>query len=264
MGFVRTAPARLLGDVAENLRFFTRLPLGRATCAPDFRRIGWAAPLAGAGVGAIGALGLVGARALGFPSLLSATLAVILQIIATGALHEDGLADVADGFGGGRDRAAKLEILRDSRIGTYGALALGLSILVRVEAVAALSRPSTGFAAAGLVLAGAAARGAALGPLAWLPAARSDGLGAGAAALGVRTLGPVTATLSVLAATLGLLSLEVVRALFACAVAAGVTRVFVEIARRQIGGQTGDVCGASAALGEIATLLSLLIGGRDA
>jgi cobalamin synthase len=196
MGFVRTAPARLLGDVAENLRFFTRLPLGRATCAPDFRRIGWAAPLAGAGVGAIGALGLVGARALGFPSLLSATLAVILQIIATGALHEDGLADVADGFGGGRDRAAKLEILRDSRIGTYGALALGLSILVRVEAVAALSRPSTGFAAAGLVLAGAAARGAALGPLAWLPAARSDGLGAGAAALGVRTLGPVTATLS--------------------------------------------------------------------
>ncbi len=266
MGFVKETAisARRLRDVAENLRFFTRLPLGGAASAPDFRRIGWAAPLAGAFIGALGALGLIAARALGFPTLLSATLAVIVQVFATGALHEDGLADVADGFGGGRDRAAKLAILRDSRIGTYGALALGLSILLRVEAIVAMARPSVGFAAAGLVLAGAVARSAALGPLAWLPAARSDGLGAGAAALGVRTLGPVAATLSVLAATLGLISLEVVRALFACAVAAGVMRVFVEIARRQIGGQTGDVCGASAALGEIATLLSLLIGGRDA
>jgi adenosylcobinamide-GDP ribazoletransferase len=263
MGLVTGTPARLIGDVAENLRFFTRLPLGAAAGAPDFGRIGWAAPLAGAVVGALGAVAFVAARSLGFPPLLSATLAVAAEILLTGALHEDGLADVADGFGGGRDRDGKLAILRDSRIGTYGALALGLSTLMRIEAVAAMARPSTLFAAAALTLAGATARAAALAPLAWLPPARSDGVGAGAAALGARTMGPVAATVAVLAVALGLLSLEVVRALFACAVAAGVTGAFVALARRQIGGQTGDVCGAAAALAEVATLLSLLIGGRN-
>jgi len=254
----------LVADVADNLRFFTRLPLGGRGLAPDFRRIGWAAPLAGALIGVIGAAVLVIARAIGFPSLLSATLAVLAEIAATGALHEDGLADVADGFGGGRDRETKLVILRDSRIGTYGALALVLALLLRVEAVAALSRPSVLQAAAALLLAGATARAAALAPLAWLPAARADGAGASVGALGAKILRPVAATLAVLAAALGLFSLEIVRAFFACAIALGVTRLFIGLARRHIGGQTGDVCGAAAALAEIATLLALLIGGRDA
>jgi adenosylcobinamide-GDP ribazoletransferase len=261
---LNAAPARLVGDVAENLRFFTRLPLGGGACAPDFRRIGWAAPLAGAVVGALGAVALAVARALGFPPLLSATLAVAVEILAAGALHEDGLADVADSFGGGRDREAKLAILRDSRIGAYGALALILSALLRVEAVAVMARFSPPFAASALILAGAAARGAALAPLAWLPPAGREGLGAEAAALGVAALRPAAATTVALAVVLGFVSLEIVRALFACVVVAGVARLFVELARRQIGGQTGDVCGASAALSEIATLLSLLIGGRDA
>jgi adenosylcobinamide-GDP ribazoletransferase len=257
-------PARLVADVADNLRFFTRLPLGGAGAAPDFRRIGWAAPLAGALVGALGAGALVAARALGFPNFLAATLAITAEICATGALHEDGLADVADGFGGGRDRDAKLAILRDSRIGTYGALALALSLLLRVEAVGALMRASTVFAAAALVLAGAAARAGALAPLMWLAPARRDGAGASVGALGVAAMRPVALTLAGLAAALGLATLEVVRALFACAIALGAVRLFVALARRQIGGQTGDVCGAAAALAEVAALLALLIGGRDA
>jgi len=259
------ARGRLIADVADNLRFFTRLPLGRSGAPPDFRRIGWAAPLAGALVGALGALSLIGARALGFPTLLSATLAVMVQILATGALHEDGLADVADGFGGGRDRINKLAIMRDSRIGSYGALALGLSLLLRIEAIGAMARPSIAFAATGLVLAGAVARAAALTPLAWLAPARADGAGASVGApLGARAMLPSAATLTVIAVALGLLTLEVVRALFACAIAAGVARLFLALARRHIGGQTGDVCGATAALAEIAALLALLIGGRDA
>ena len=251
------------GDIAENLRFFTRLPLGPASRAPDFRRIGWAAPLAGAAVGALGALAFLLARKLGFPLLLSGTLAVAAEIALTGALHEDGLADLADGLGG-RDRDARLAILRDSRIGTYGALALGICVLLRVEAVAALARPSDAFAAAALALAGAMARAAALAPLAWLPPARSDGAGAAAAALGGRTMPPVAATAAALAVVLGLAWLGVARALFACVAAAAVTRALVALARRELGGQTGDVCGAAAALAETATLLSLLIGGRDA
>jgi adenosylcobinamide-GDP ribazoletransferase len=262
VGFVTAS--RLAADVVENLRFFTRLPLGGATQAPDFRRIGWAAPLAGALVGGIGAATLVAGRGLGFPSLISATLAVAAQVAVTGALHEDGLADVADGFGGGRDREAKLAILRDSRIGTYGAAALLLLLLLRVETIGALSRISLGFAAMGLVLSAAAARVAALSPLAWLPPARRDGVGAGAAALGVRLLRPAAASLTVLAAALGWLSLEIVRALFACLAAAAAARLLVAIARRHIGGQTGDVCGAAAAIGEVTALLALLIGGGDA
>jgi adenosylcobinamide-GDP ribazoletransferase len=268
---------RVLGDIADNLRFFTRLPLKGGGAAPDFRRIAWATPLAGAVIGAFGAAALVVARELGLPSSLAATLAIAVQVLATGALHEDGLADVADGFGGGRDREAKLAILRDSRIGTYGALALVLSALLRVQAVSNMTHPATAFAAAGLVLSGAVARAAALAPLAWLAPARRDGAGASvsvavrgeaagksAGALGARVMLPAAATLTVLAAALGMLTLEIVRALFACAIAAGVTRLFIALARRQIGGQTGDVCGASAALAEIVTLLALLIGGRDA
>ncbi len=254
---------RLIGDVAENLAFFTRLPMRARFQAPDFRRIGWAAPFAGAAVGALGALALLGARALGLSGWLAAVLAVAVETLATGALHEDGLADVADGFGGGRDREQKLAILRDSRIGTYGAVALILSLMLRTGALTAMIRHSSAFAAAALVLAGGAARVGALAPLAWLAPARADGLGAGAGALGARAMGPPALALAALAAGLGWLTLEPVRALFACALAAGAARLFVGLARRQIGGQTGDVCGACAAMTEIVVLLALLIGGGE-
>ncbi len=256
--------ARAFGDFAANLRFFTRLPLTGADHAPDFGRIGWAAPLVGALVGGLGALVFGGARALSLPSRLAAGLAVAIQVAATGALHEDGLADVADGFGGGRDRAAKLAILRDSRIGTYGAAALILLFVVRIDAIAALSRPNAGFAAAALVLAGAASRAGALAPLALLDPARTEGAGAGAGGLRARALLPVAATLAIVAMATGLAALDVVRALFACVCAAGAVAGVVALARRQIGGQTGDVCGAAAAFAETTTLIALLIGGRDA
>jgi len=265
VGLVSDAARRLGGDVGENLRFFTRLPLWPGLpMAPDFRRIGWAAPLAGACVGALGALVLIAARAANLPSLVSATLAVVVQVVATGALHEDGLADCADGFGGGRDREAKLAILRDSRIGTYGAAALALSLLLRVAAIASLARPSAAYGGAALLLAGAIARGAALAPLVWLPPARRDGAGASASTYAPTSLRPAAATAAALALALGLGWLGVVRALFAFVVAAAAARLFSAQARRQIGGQTGDVCGASAALAEVVTLLALLIGGRDA
>jgi adenosylcobinamide-GDP ribazoletransferase len=256
-----TALPRIGAAIAENLRFFTRLPLGAAVRAPDFAEIGWAAPLAGACIGALAAVVLVVARNVGLPGLVSATLAICVQVALTGALHEDGLADVADGFGGGRDREAKLAIMRDSRLGTYGAAVL---MLLRVEAVAALLRPSPAFAAAGLVLSAAAARAAALGPLSLLAPARADGAGARAGALPASALRGAALTLTALAVLLGAWRLEIVRALFACVLAAGATGFVVRLARRQIGGQTGDVCGAAAALAEGVTLLALLIGGRDA
>jgi len=258
---------RVYGDVGVNLGFFTRLPLPlSAYGAPNWRDVAWAAPLAGALVGAIGAAVLVVGQWLALPSLMSATFAVGALALTTGALHEDGLADVADGFGGGATRERKLEIMRDSRIGAFGAVALVLSLLLRVEAVAAMLRPggNLGFAAAGLILASAAARAGALAPLALLPPARLDG--AGATAGGLRNSDMMGAALSVviIAFLTGLWSLEVVRALFACALTAAAAWGACAMARRQIGGQTGDVAGASAQICEIVALCALLIGGRAA
>src|SRR5258708_712214 len=113
---------RLATDLAVSLMFCTRLPLARAMSVGggDIARASWAMPVAGAVVGALGALAYWMALHLGLPPLVAAALALAAGMLATGCLHEDGLADMADSFGGdGRER--KLEIMRDSRLGTYGA-----------------------------------------------------------------------------------------------------------------------------------------------
>ncbi|RIK85995.1 MAG: adenosylcobinamide-GDP ribazoletransferase, partial [Hyphomicrobiales bacterium] len=124
--------------------------------ARAFAETQWAAPVAGAlvglGVGAVAWLAL----ALGLPASLAAAFALAAGIAVTGALHEDGLADTADGFGGGRDRDGKLAIMRDSRIGSYGVLALGLSLIARWAALAALAAASPAAALAAAVAAHAA------------------------------------------------------------------------------------------------------------
>ena len=227
-GRCRTAATRSC-DVAENLRFFTRLPLGPAAGAPISVASAGRRRSPGALIGALGACAFLAARALRalrrrsprrWPSPPKSSL--------TGALHEDGLADVADGFGGGRDRDAKLAILRDSRIGTYGALALGAQRAAahrggRGADASVRPRRRGGADARG----GGRARRRALAPLAWLPPARSDGAGAVAAAFGRGADPPGggddgDARRGSRAARLG-----VVRALFACVVAAAVARLFV-------------------------------------
>src|ERR1700704_6383440 len=95
-------------------------------------------PVVGALIGAVVGLICLALRAIGVPDLAAAALALGASAILTGALHEDGLADVADGYGGGRDRDAKLEIMRDSRLGTYGALILMVSFVTKLSALAVL------------------------------------------------------------------------------------------------------------------------------
>ena len=254
----RFAP-RLKNDVAANLAFFTRLPM-TVTTAPDFARIAWAAPLAGAIVGAIGAVALFIGSELGLPDFVDAAMAVAVSVAATGAMHEDGLADLADGFGGGATREAKLAIMRDSRLGTYGAVAVGLSLLLRVGAIAAALPQGLGFAVAAMLASAALARAAAFAPLAQSAPARADGAGA-SAARGVNKSHYFQAfgVASILALALGLAALGVWRALFACLVAAGAAQAVVALAQRHIGGQTGDVAGAAAQAAEIAALVALLI-----
>ena len=253
-------------DLAACLRFFSRLPLPRLSveasphAPPDLSRLARMVPIAGAILGAIGALALSLADGLGLPPFLCAGLAVAALVILSGALHEDGLADVVDGFGGGATRERKLEIMRDSRIGAYGAAALALSLLLRVAALSGLLEHGLGAAAAGLVLAGAASRAFALLPLALLPPARAEGLGAGAGRLGIGGALAAGVTALIVACALGLSVLGLGRAILSLALALAAALAMIALARRQIGGQTGDVAGAAQQLAEIACLCGLLIG----
>src|SRR5437868_1519353 len=134
-------PETLVADLKAALMFFTRLPIpnGAAMEEGALARATWAAPVAGVVVGLIGALVYWIAWKLNVPPLPSAVLALAATVAVTGALHEDGLADVADGFGGGKTIERKLEIMRDSRIGTYGVCALILSFMLRAGALSAIA-----------------------------------------------------------------------------------------------------------------------------
>ncbi len=183
--------------------------------ALDMDRIAWAAPIAGVFVGLIGALVLGATSLLGLPPLLSAGLATTALVAATGALHEDGLADVADGFGGGMTRERKLEIMRDSRVGAYGAIAIALALILRVGALTAALDGGFWRAGLSLMLAAALSRASALTPLALLPPARADGAGAAAGRLDSNALAAAWGSAVVIAVALGLVALGIAHALFA-------------------------------------------------
>jgi adenosylcobinamide-GDP ribazoletransferase len=241
-----------LDDLRNAVSFLTRLPMPHPDGArPDsFARAQRMFPLVGAFIGA--AIGLVCLllRVVGVPDLAAAALALGGGALLTGALHEDGLADVADGFGGGRDVVAKLDIMRDSRLGTYGALALLVGFVAKVAAVAAIPDSAV---VQSLIAAHAVGRGV----LSWmsisLPYARKDGLAANAG----RADGAVAVVAAVIALAIALLSLRFSDALLA-AIAAGVSACVVALlARRQIGGQTGDVLGCAEQVAETAILVLL-------
>ncbi len=223
-------------------------------------RIAWAAPVAGAAVGFIGALILALTAWLGLPPLLCASLSTAALVAVTGALHEDGLADVADGFGGGATRERKLEIMRDSRIGAYGAVALALALILRVGALAASLEGPFGRAALSLILVAAMSRAGALVPLALLPPARADGAGAAAGRLEGSALAAAWGSTLVIALGAGLVALGLVHALVAAVLSAAAALGVVALARRAIGGQTGDVAGAAQQCAEVAAWCGLLIG----
>lgn len=243
------SPRQALDDVALSLVFFTRLPLP----VFDFRDRSladaiWAAPVAGLAVAVVGAVVYAIGIKLGLAAGPAAALVLAATLLATGCLHEDGLSDVADGFGGGKTRDKKLEIMRDSRIGAYGASALGLSLLIRWSALSQLANPTSVLFA--LIAAHAASRGL-LGAFMHLsPPARSDGLSAGA--------GTVSAQTAVLGAVLGaaaLLALGLGGAFTALILLALVFSALRALCLNQIGGQTGDTIGALQQLGEIIVLL---------
>ncbi|MBT8409223.1 MAG: adenosylcobinamide-GDP ribazoletransferase [Alphaproteobacteria bacterium] len=231
----------------------TRLPAGRIEGAPiAMGQTAWAWPLVGLLVGAIGGAVYWLASAIGLPPLLAASIAVGAMILATGGLHEDGLADVADGFGGGASPERRLEIMRDSRIGTYGVLALGLSLVIRIVAISEVGALAGG-ATVALIAIAMSSRAVMPGMLCALAPARPDGLGHGAAQVPV-----VTAVLSALFGVLGLALLGAGPALATLFAMVAGTLIVAWLARRLIGGQTGDVAGAAQQVAEAFGWLALV------
>ncbi len=239
-------------DVKVAAVLYTRLPLAHvdAVTGEAVARAQWAAPVIGAAVGLAGAAGFALAGRLALPAAACALVALMVTVLATGALHEDGLADTADGLGGGRDRAEKLAIMRDSRIGGYGTLALMFSLGLRVAALAALAQP--GAVAGALIGAGAVSRGALPAVMARLDAARAEGL---AAAAGRPPAGIAWAAAGI-AGAIAVLALGP-RAGVVVLLAGGVGAAAVMLlARRQLGGHTGDVLGAVQQAAEVCALLA--------
>jgi adenosylcobinamide-GDP ribazoletransferase len=253
-----TIPDGWLADCAADLKasiaFLTRLPISRATAASgaDVSRAAWAFPLAGVLVGLIAAVIYAIAHKLGLPAWIAAVLAVVAALATTGCLHEDGLADTADGFGGGETRERKLEIMRDSRIGTYGVCALTLSILLRVVALASLANPFAALWA--LIAAHGAARATLPVFMALVPPARSDGLAYAAG----RPSGERVITASVLGIVILAIGLGPAHGIAALIILLVVIALMAWLSVAQIDGQTGDVLGAVEQVSEIVILLVAL------
>ena len=216
-------------------------------------------PLVGAGVGAMGGLVYAGAVTINLTPLLAALLAMAIMTWLTGGLHEDGLADMADGFGVTGPRARKLAVMRDSCLGTFGVLALVFGIAIRAAAVAAVGADGVVAAATALVLAETMGRAAMPLAMRLAPPARSDGLGA---ALPAADDGDVFAA-AVIAGAMAIVLALILRppgpALGAALAMGGAVGVVMVSARRHIGGQTGDVLGAAGHIAGTAVLVSLAI-----
>ena len=223
----------------------TRVPVRVGFREGALRRAARYFPLVGIGVGLVG-WGVFALAARGLPGGVASLLSLGATALLTGGLHEDGLADAADGLLGGRTRADALRIMRDSRVGSFGVLALGVVLGVKVVAVAALG--------GGMALvAGHAAGRFWAGVLPGvLPYARAEGMAGGVAGPGARE---VAVAAVVAAAPLLLLG---GRGAVALVLSAGVAGGVGWWARRRLGGYTGDVLGAVEVLTEVAVLLAVL------
>jgi len=235
--------------VLTAVQFLTRLPVpewvghGPGQLDRAMRYL----PLVGIGVGLVGALVLALGDA-GLPRPAAAILSVAATLLLTGALHEDGLADTLDGLFGGNTRDDALRIMRDSRLGTYGAAGLTLALGLKVAAVSAL--PEAG---AALVAGHAGSRFMVVGIIAGLPYARSDGKAEPIA-------GGVGLTELLVAGLCGIMPMLLlgVRAIPALVLAAGVAWGTARWFRRRLGGYTGDGLGAVQQMTELAILLVAL------
>ena len=242
-------------DLRVAIALLTRLPLPH----PDFNALGdrpaahaaWAYPLVGLIIGGLGIAVIWGALALGLPPAAAALIALLITVFCTGAMHEDGLADCADGFWGGWTVERRLEIMKDSQIGTYGVIALIFALCMRWVLITALAHEESYVMA--LLCAAVMSRAAMVCIMYSLPHARQSGLS--------RQTG--RPPLAVAGGAMGFWGIALlfcapspvwISVLLTVASLAGV----IWIAQAKIKGQTGDVLGATQQVTELLFLASFV------
>jgi adenosylcobinamide-GDP ribazoletransferase len=244
------APSEI-GVAVDELRsaaiFLTRIPprlIGATPMAvPDFRQAARVFPVIGALVGLAGGIVLVVASILNLPGFICATLAVVATVVVTGGLHEDGLADAADSLGGATTEK-KLAIMDDSRVGTYGSLALIFAALLRVGALAAIVTAGPIRAMLVLVAAEAVSRGAMVRMWHDLPAARTGGLANDVGVPEQNAMLMAIALAAVIAVVFAFPAVGLWPTILAGALAIVGTYCAIRITARTLGGRTGDTLGA--------------------
>ncbi len=241
----KVSVAVICAHILGGLRLLSRLPLPQSEDNPG-PAAAWAWPVTGVVVGSL----VAGVAALCLPLGAQAAAAIALgaQAMITGAMHEDGLADSADGLWGGWDRARRLDIMKDSHIGTYGVMALLVVALIRWSALTTLISGGHW----GAIVAVAVFSRAPMAVLMWaMENARGTGL--------AQSVGRVPGRAAAGAAALGGVALLMlgVPGLAAGVAGIGVVCVLALVARAKIGGQTGDILGASQQLAEAAALCVL-------
>ncbi|WP_224824426.1 adenosylcobinamide-GDP ribazoletransferase [Cognatishimia sp. MH4019] len=240
-----------LTDIPAALGLLTRLPIpvDADNAIARGAKAAWAYPL----VGLVLAL-LVGLPAWALSDVVTpavlAALVLVALIVVTGALHEDGLADTADGLWGGWEPARRLEIMKDSQIGSYGVIALILSLLLRWLGLTAVIE--AGLLLPALIAVAMLSRAAMVGVMTALPNARDGGLSkrVGRPEMGAAGLAILLAVVAVLL-SIGLSGVTLILVVTGAALAVGA------VAKVKIGGQTGDILGATQQISEVATLLTL-------
>ncbi|MCT8266614.1 MULTISPECIES: adenosylcobinamide-GDP ribazoletransferase [Afifella] len=251
---------RLPQDLRACLAFLSRLPI-RAKPEPSEERplsvSSACLPLAGMLIALTPAVILSLIISFGGSTVLAAAVALGAMALITGGLHEDGLGDTADGFGGGKTREQRLEIMHDSRIGTYALLALLFTVIIKVVALGEISQ-SVGVGAFSIICVAALSRALAYTHWTSLPPARTDGVASWAGWPKTADLGfavllsvpaililivmfPFTGILAIILATLGVFA-------------------FSAMARRLIGGHTGDTIGASEQIAATILFATLALG----
>lgn len=238
-----------VADVQAAIGLLSRLPMPMIAGPMRGASTAWAWPLIGAMIGAVAALVAVAAGALGATAGVVAALVIGTQVMLTGAMHEDGLADTADGLWGGWTKERRLAIMKDSHIGSYGVMALLILGLLRWSALSVVLAQGGGVA---LVAVAALSRVPMVLLMAALPNARAGGLSQSVGRPNAR----IAAAALTIGVTIGLLLLGL-QALWLALVIALPCGALALIARAKIGGQTGDILGASQQLAEAAALATL-------
>ncbi len=242
---------RLGQDLSSGLGLLTRIPVPRTAQPHRMSSSAWLWPLIGALLGLLAAISAMLLLLVALPPILCAILIVALLLSVTGALHEDGLADCADGLPNGNTAQERIRIMRDSRIGAFGTLALLLAVSLRIACLEALL--ATPHAMAALMIAGAVSRGAVVIVMGVMPPAAQDGLSSESGQ--PTATGCIIASGIALGTVLWLSGLSWLPALLATTTAVAGFCLYV---RRQIGGQTGDVLGAVQVIAELTCLLSIV------